>query len=331
MGVKGFLYMIKTQYKTTLTQSENTDLLLIDGNCILHDVISNYTHLLSPNLNEIIGDIVRKFQNIINNQKECFVHICLDGVPPLPKQLCQKRRRQHNLSFSAFVLPGTDLMTKIERMLTNSFQCDYITIHNSNVLGEGEQKMIQILKKYPSKSATLLSYDSDIVILTLLQIKNRETKTLVDVPSFNIIIDVQKLFLKMEEDNLIERLLWACILCGNDFFPPFRQFKDMTTTEIFTILKKQKTTLKKFEDLSFEDKCSCNNEDVELYLILWKWYEMYFKTNQFITTYPYISEETPCTYCIIHTVDKNEINFPKTLKKDDHLSYVLTDNHYLDI
>jgi XRN 5''-3'' exonuclease N-terminus. len=313
--------MIKTQYKTVLTVNKNTDLLLIDGNCILHDVLSDYSHLITPDLNEIFSVVIETFEEIIRNHKKCRVYICLDGVPPLPKQLCQKRRRKDNLSISAFLLPGTNLMKQIETHITNSFQCDYININGANLIGEGEQKIIQILKKYPSKSATILSYDSDAIILSL--ILERKSLTLVEIPFFNMIVDVCKLFDTFVEEKLIDRLLWICTLCGNDFFPQFRQFKNLNTIEIFSLFKSR--SINSFEDLFFENKCSCDKEDAELYVTVYKWYEKYFNTNDSISTNPYESLETPCVFCILKNKSRNP-NFSFT-KRDNHLSYVLSDSH----
>jgi 5'-3' exonuclease len=323
MGVKGFLYMLKLNYKEALVKDlTKTDILLIDGNCIIHEIISNYTHLISPNLEDIIANLLEKFESVIKKHLDKdVIHICLDGVPPMPKQLCQKRRRRDNFSISAFILPGTDIMNVIERELIRTFQCDFIYIMSSNNIGEGEQKMIQILKTIPSKSATLVSHDSDVVILTLLQ--NR-SQTFVEIPSFNMIIDIDKLLNKLKEESLLERLLWACVLCGNDFFPQFRQFKKLSTIEIFNLLKKN-VKLKSFKDLEFEHTCSCDKEDAKSFNSLWNWYKIYFTTNTFISTDPYISDESPCVYCIVNCED--EKLFTNSIDKSDHLSYVLTENH----
>lgn len=324
MGVKGFLYMIKTCYVKTLVSNTNTQLLLIDGNCILHEAVSDYTHQLDPTLKDILDSIIEKFKKTLADHVFNSVYICLDGVPPLPKQLCQKRRRMGNLYLSSLLLPGTKLMERIERTLVRFFQSDYVNIVSSNTIGEGEQKMIQILKRHPSDSVTLLSFDSDVVILSLLQIEDRQCQTVfVKIPSFNITIDIKKLFVKFEEENLIRKLLWLCVLCGNDFFPRFIQFKDLTTREVFKLVKVQNIT--SFTDLYIEDNCCCNNmNNAGRYVVLWKWFQQYFSTNDFISTDPYTSDETPCAYCVSQNLNCVRI-FSTNCNKDNHLEYVLSD------
>jgi hypothetical protein len=325
MGVRGFLYMIKTVYQSSIVLPRDSDLLIIDGNCILHEVISEFMYLLNPELSQIVQSIVQRFKKIILDHKTESVIICFDGIPPLPKQLCQKRRRVDNFSISAFLLPKTRLTNTIESELIRYLKCDYVDIYSSHVAGEGEQKMIQILKKNPDKSVTLISYDSDVVILSLLQVSSRTSNVFVEVPSFNITIDIHRLFGKLEATGMIENLLWACMLCGNDFFPTFRRFKNMSTTDIFTIIKKG--NLRDFEDLYFENKCSCGNENAQVYVSLFEWYKTYFSTNEFISADPYISEETPCVYCILKAGKGKLVDFSYNCSSEDHLKYVLTDRH----
>lgn len=330
MGVKGFLYMIKKVYKYSLTSFQKTDILVIDGNCIFHDIIANYLHILTPCIDDIVNDILEKFGNIIKTHGSKFTYVCIDGVPPLPKQYCQKQRRKENFSLSAFLLPGTRLMEILEESLVNTFQNDTVCIQTSKRIGEGEQKMINILKKYRSDSVTLLSFDSDVIILCLLQMKPRlQTTTIVEIPTFDMFIDINDLYRRFENDNLIDRLLWICVLCGNDFFPTFRSFKEMTTTEIFNRFKKQKL-ISSFEDLYVSDVCSCDDEDGDNYVTLWNWYREYFMSNAFITTDPYVSDESPCITCILKYLLNGKIyEFEKTTVEKNHLSYVLSKNHHL--
>lgn len=328
MGVKGFLYMLKTKYKKTLVDSEETDMVLIDGNCILHDVAAEYSHLINPNVEEMITAIVDKFHSLFVSMHTNLICVCLDGVPPLPKQLCQKRRREDNFSISSYLLPGTLLMQRIERALIRNFQCDYINVYSSTIVGEGEQKMIQILKKHPDKSVNLLSYDSDVIILSLLQIKSRGlVKTLVTIPSFRMVVDVYLLYTILIRDKLFERLLWACVLCGNDFFPQFYMLKHMNTTGIFSFLKTH-PMIKSFQDLNTENKCTCNfnKETAKTYVNLLNWYEEYFFTNKFISADPYTAVDSPCVNCILQIDNRKFIE--SFFDKKNHLSYVLSSNHH---
>lgn len=344
MGVKGFLYMLKKQYTTVLLPSkpQNVEILLIDGNCILHEVVANFSHLMDPQISEIIKAIVNTFNDILSEYNSKFVYICLDGIPPLPKQLCQKRRRCNNFSLSAFLLPGTTIMNRIENILINYFQSDKVTIISTNIIGEGEQKLFQFLKKYEKIHQTSLPYvfithDSDIIILSMMYIEaclNLPPHIIVIIPTFKFSVDISLLHSCFKKKDLLHRLLWACVLCGNDFFPPFYRIKHMKTLEIFTMLIKNKT-LQHFQDFSIESICTCNNEDAESYVTLWRWFKNYFTTNSFTSVDPYLSENSPCTACIskVHEFpvellqSSRKHNQITQISLENHLSYVLTEDH----
>jgi hypothetical protein len=303
-----------------------SDVLIVDGNCILHDVVSDYQHLISPDIEVVINAVVERFRKIILEHDVQTVFICLDGIPPLPKQLCQKRRRRENFSFSAYLLPGTFIMTRIEYELISIFQSDFVNILGTNLIGEGEQKMIQILKK-KQNSSILITHDSDVIILVLIQMSYMQKKKdlIVKIPSFDMIVDVWKLFEEFKKENLVERLLWACVICGNDFFPTLQQFKKLTTKEIFSLLIKYKN-IHSFEDISSNKKCTCNHEDAKNYVALYKWFLTYFTNNDFVSTTPYTSEQSPCIACILSVIDEQP-QLTNICTQESHLAYVLSKEH----
>uniref|UniRef100_A0A6C0JPM8 Xrn1 N-terminal domain-containing protein n=1 Tax=viral metagenome TaxID=1070528 RepID=A0A6C0JPM8_9ZZZZ len=338
MGVKGFFYMIKKHFKYSHTTLPFYDYLFIDGNCILHYCIESFENAIPFCLNEVIEAIIKKMEELINKYSiKKKVYIVFDGIPPLPKQYCQKVRRENSDKLSIFLLPGTKMMREIESKIVSYFKSDFIEIVESDKDGEGEQKIFLILKEIyvPGETSLILSVDSDVIILAYILLSDPmfNHKIFVESSGFKITVNVNSLKLVLP----INDLLLFCVLCGNDFFPKLEELKSFTTTQNMKILKMVvESNNKIFEDIS-EGICvlNCDNTKVLNYLNLIRWYKEYFTTNISKPCLPYDYEISPCCYCISTKIkslkDNNEevnLDIPEI---QNYLQYVLQPNQMSNI
>lgn len=351
MGVKRYLFMLKKAYTSPIVRSIGearkdtyVDMLIIDGNCILHEIVSDTAQEMSPDENQIVASVVEKFKlmfaqtSFLNNNsifKSNTTHrkicICFDGVPPEPKQFTQYIRRKNNLFLSSLLLPKTTFMRKIERGVIRNLQCDYIDVLSSEFNGEGEQKMIQYMRtaayQFPNLSVEIVSFDSDAVILSQLYIMEPPINPInifINVPSFGLYVNANLLTDEMLRKSMTrDKLLMFCAICGNDFFPKLTELTDIDIRNIFKIVASTDELLPTYFSLGM-CKSKCTIEQVRLYIDVWKWYLIYFTTNQFINTKAYPYETPPCAHCL--DVNSSYFNEPfKNLNIDtgNHLSNVL--------
>lgn len=209
MGIPVYFSNIIQKYKGILKKIDNKiifDVLFLDANSIIYDV---YYSILKENPNitcnniekEIITKSIEKIINIINLfdiNKEIIV--CFDGVAPLSKLKQQRERRFKTWIKSKItepskwntcnITPGTEFMSELNKNL-KIFSNDYhkinkgkkhkITILDSNINGEGEQKIFEYLRNIYSNNNELsinmdkvnlkiciYGLDSDLIMLSLL-------------------------------------------------------------------------------------------------------------------------------------------------------------------
>jgi 5'-3' exonuclease len=312
MGVRGYLWMIqKCIPKSIVSISNYYDSIYIDGNCIIHSVIGDF---IGFDEEIIIKAIYSRFESLVKKFDYKQLYIVFDGIPPLPKQYCQKLRRQNKRDeMSTFILPNTRLMKRIETEISNLLS-DKIKLCSSDINGEGEQKIIQILKKDPESSILIFTADSDIIILC--QILLYTVNKFITVRTSTLTINVNEVHKKMSVKFNIEELLHFCQVCGNDFFPKLTELKDATCQSIY----------QQGHEISFEKlaatECTCNmdREQVLKYINLKLWYKEYFKTNEYISCDYYEYTTCPCCYCLVK-YDNDDL----ILKNigNNHLEFVL--------
>lgn len=211
MGIPVYFSHIIKKYKFILKKihhNTNFDVFFFDANSIIYDI---YNDILKNNNNNIINnndleneiikksiDKINKIINIFKINKE--VVICFDGVAPLSKLKQQRERRfksyiskkilkNKDLWNTCNITPGTNFMDKLSLELkkyNNNFykinkdRKEKIVILDSNVNGEGEQKIFNYLKNnYKIKDYSneneknnlnicIYGLDSDLIMLSLL-------------------------------------------------------------------------------------------------------------------------------------------------------------------
>lgn len=340
MGVYQYLTLlrsVKPKKKIIIdTIIDLYDLYIIDGNCVLHDVFDKigdcniYDSIMNDSFENTIIAIFKTTLNKCNAKKK---YIVFDGVPPLPKQVMQKERRLDQYGYRALLLPNTKLMVIIESYLLKHFKTYHnITINNSTIEGEGEQKMYMIIKDEIMKDNTIRnvmvhSKDSDVVILGQIFLKTYHYITLHalinDEDKYGLSISINKVTLWFLNGNYsIERLLLFCCICKNDFFLKHNDFDNCDTLKIYKNFNYSITT---WDDLDSKscDK-NCNTIKIKTYVNLYLWYIEYFKSNKNISCKPYTYKESPCCHCIAKLL-KTNIKYKENhiVQADKHLEYVL--------
>jgi hypothetical protein len=326
MGVRGYLGLILKVFPSTIVNSVNCEYLIIDGNCVLHEAMQEFSNLDKFDNSTAAEYVVKQFELLLKNVKEKHIIICFDGIPPKPKQICQQRRRNGDTSFGAILLPNTKLMSTIENLLISKFASSYISFDLSTNRGEGEQKMIKHAKTISDSTINLMTLDSDVIILSQLSRQKNIFVTIMKGYYPMTIISIDKLVDLFDRKKLSSRLLFFCCLCGNDFFPQFTDYQDTSAKQLCTLF----LTNLNLTDFYFlaESKCTrkCKMTNVVAYTNLWRWYQQYFTTNKNYACEPYLSTKTPCSFCIIKYL---EMSSAPELKYDDttpeeHLKYVLS-------
>jgi 5'-3' exonuclease len=184
--------------------------LLIDFNSIVH-ITSQY--MLQGNKNDfdkndfeqnLIENVLKYILNLLHNYIETNnikgIDICVDGVPTMSKIYEQKKRRYmgdllHNITLvkkeNKFtwsknnISPGTDFMRNmIDGLKSKEFETSikkickniiYYNVSGVDINGEGEFKIVNIIKNL-KKSSDIVVYspDSDMILLLLLSLSNHK-------------------------------------------------------------------------------------------------------------------------------------------------------------
>lgn len=263
--------------------------LLLDFNGVLHNVaqkVYNYGEYYDENKVlelETISDaeleqryligIGSALANIILQIKPfSFLFIGIDGVAPCAKILQQRSRRYKNAKNksrfdTACITPGTEFMFKIDVYLrnwidTNREQLPPTVIYSSHLVpGEGEHKLFEYLRSYPTQTHSFAIYglDTDLIMLSLLSpCKNiflvRENFT--DILNINVLksklvadLDEAKTLTRTltNETRLIKDFVIMCFLVGNDFLPRCPHVYDVgdiinSCIDIYNVLRKNSSS-----------------------------------------------------------------------------------------
>lgn len=337
MGVRGYTSFIKNTLRLPdgLPAYKNK-ILLIDGNCIIHFALSLETTIAFSNVESLSKSIITQTKNILakfDGVSETI--LCFDGVSPLPKQYCQKKRREFRSSLSCKILPGTNEMNYIETEIVKYFQDSCFKIISSVIEGEGEHKLFLETKRRTFDNQTLvyLTLDSDIIILAqILQINNPHLNIIVHSFGFNktLILDIKKLNERLKLTKV--ELMFLVLLCGNDFLPPL--ISRNKAKDNYLLLLKLRTentkTIKCFferlADVCFATKCNDMCDKVNNYCTVLLWLLEYFETNTITHVTPYSYDCSPCVHCILKTLNNNTFEVKKIVDVEDQLYYVLPED-----
>jgi len=169
----------------------------MDCNSILYDVFHS---IKDPFANEdefhqmILEKTVLKIEEYIQQiQPEEILYIAFDGVAPFAK-MEQQRNRRYKSAFQTQIMsdkkpstsiftPGTIFMQKLSKYITNAFvgkekiyRVSQIIVATPSEPGEGEHKLYEHLRRFPSKSSKIAIYglDADLIMLSLFHLNYSE-------------------------------------------------------------------------------------------------------------------------------------------------------------
>lgn len=209
------IYLERQEYVKTLSELQIWDLLLYETELMIKETFTFF------------------------NPKRRFM-FAIDGVAPLAKALQQLGRRIKSAmsnSVSVFdrsaITPGTNYMNYLNAFLKNLFKQDFFksckeVIYSSHrVVGEGEHKILQLMRSDQSKNKrNIIVYglDADLILLLL---STHQNKIYLSRESFDefVSIDIIKTYLNKEIDPL--NFIIIMFFVGNDFMQQFSMCRDM--------------------------------------------------------------------------------------------------------
>ena len=214
----------------TSENSSTSEHLYLDYNCLIHFCKNKFsTKSLSQRdvEEELITEIIQYTSHIICNvvKPEKLVFIAIDGPAPMGKVIKQRARRYKKVQDDAYarkvhekyevkredafnsnkITPGTQFMFKLSSRLRNFAKLGAFSKHtkknfkvfisDSNVAGEGEQKIMQFIRKGENKAngtypnIVIYGLDADLIILSMLL--NRTNIKLLREPQ-NTVVEMNK-------------------------------------------------------------------------------------------------------------------------------------------
>lgn len=328
MGIPWYFYNIYNKYNTEkdLTIDEqlisklDIDCLFLDYNSLIHPCSQQELNI-NNDLNEsnieknIILNCLNYTRYILSIIKPKQLYIMIDGVAPRAKINQQRERRFKSHFFknlntennnenikqvswnSNKITPGTLFMDKLItelKIFKNQIENENlkINISDSNICGEGEHKMMQIISKsyFLNKKICIYGLDADLIMLSLIN-KFSDNIILLRDNTFNTTLDeskrtytylnIYKLKKYICQDlkssntnltqngitdlNLIYDYIFLCFLLGNDFLEhiPSLLIKEGGINVILKCyniaIEKYKSTLININELNNKNWYKCIN------------------------------------------------------------------------
>ena len=201
MGIPSyFSFIVKNHINTLRKLSSNpikVDNLYLDCNSIIYEAF--YKTDVANITGEISNTIITKTINIIKGYIDLLkpterLMIAFDGVAPVAKLEQQRSRRfkslyQNSLSRSIYktttpdpwnttaITPGTVFMKMLDEKVTKAFSepslynVKNIIVSGSNIHGEGEHKIFQYIRDYPTYhndyNTIIYGLDADLIMLSI--------------------------------------------------------------------------------------------------------------------------------------------------------------------
>lgn len=287
MGVPGFFSWVLRQNRGTNNNitilysqfqkkyNKQIDHLFIDANAIIHN--SSSSVLSSKSITEkeydklIIKQTIHNFNSIIEKFNPIkSAYIMIDGIPPCPKIIQQRYRRymsSHlstmkkqlhntyntpiNMWSSLKITPGTSFMKQLDVEIKKyiKFNTKYNIVYSShNEIGEGEHKMMNIIRKSISLNENVFIYglDADLLFLSMIIPRNNiylvrdniskgsNDDTVVNIMGlknkiYSIVQGISNSIYKIRVDigflqNVINDFVFMFYFFGNDFLPEQQVF-----------------------------------------------------------------------------------------------------------
>jgi 5'-3' exonuclease len=273
MGIPWYFYNIYRKYnvENDLTINEdkiksmNIDHLFLDYNSMIHPCAHQILGLQNKenniNLdNLVIENCINYTRYILNMIKPKYLYIMIDGVAPRAK-MNQQRERRYKSHFlkninksnqekddvpiwdSNKITPGTlfmeNLYTKLEEFSKDYFISSMCKVLIDKDPGEGEHKIMKIIKKIKTEKICIYGLDADLIMLSLISDKydniillrdntfnsklseKDKTYTYLDIKNLKTYIckDIRgnKKIITISDRNIIYDYIFLCFLLGNDF------------------------------------------------------------------------------------------------------------------
>jgi len=226
-----------------LQEKGRPTILGFDANCAIYDAVASLSKRKPYNPihksmweSELIEETIQIIEKIIKDVNPSEgVWVAFDGVAPMAKIRQQRGRRFKSVPSEGSwntnaITPGTLFMNNLGIAFHAWSKRQTLPVHVSatDEPGEGEQKLMERLRKNPTSHMVVYGLDADLIILALLQ-----TTTTIQLYRENVAFGIksaEKRFLYLSIELLAKELStkWkitmdefaACMnLLGNDFVP----------------------------------------------------------------------------------------------------------------
>ena len=191
-----FRYLFQKDSSIVCSETPDCDYLFFDLNSILYKVFYDDVQNNSDEntfINNIIKEILYLCNDVVKPKK--LIYFALDGTAPRAKMVQQRSRRYKSLQLqklfgkkddwspSNHICPGTLFMSKFCNSLLHTifqkkkFACDEIILNDYEVPGEGEHKILPIVRKLQKDdtdaNVIIMSPDNDLISLSILTEKSK--------------------------------------------------------------------------------------------------------------------------------------------------------------
>lgn len=298
MGIPSLFSFLTKEYSNIIINNiPNVDNLYFDLNCLIHPqchkiLEENKDWSNKDKLELLMINQIKKYisELVIYINPNKLIYISIDGSAPLAKIKQQRDRRYMSIKEKEFIsnlkkkynksqtkiwdtnviTPGTLFMHKLKKELITYIKDELefsgkIIFSSADIEGEGEQKILEYLKKNINKKKVECIYglDADLIMLSLASHCNniyllREKIDYSDnniiksnkIQEFDIVsISILKNCLieticeeiinpnNYNKSNIIDDFVFYCFLLGNDFVPkiPSLRIKDGSIIRLISI------------------------------------------------------------------------------------------------
>jgi len=269
MGIPLLLRALRNKFGDTFLTSTGSEIeiLLVDCNSLIHESLTQFKDNNKPvkrNIEafELFADSLLSLCQKFNPKK---LALMVDGPVPMAKIQQQKERRYeaamshtNDTYSSAMITPGTSFMVELDEYIKDNIfhKKDYYglqeIIYSSHTeQGEGEHKIMDVLRNGSYKSAIIYGSDSDLILLGLtlninalyicrknVKLISRKMELIMkeDVQDAVNVVKLKRLIVnKLGNKNKLNDLIFLASLLGNDFIPKLYLFADIVTSFSFLI------------------------------------------------------------------------------------------------
>lgn len=243
MGISNYNKILRDSYPESISDfdpSKKYDAAFLDTNHILHSCGASNNILIEEKLKY-------KIQSFINIFNTDTFYIIIDGPAPYAKMMLQKKRRigmTESETDSCNLIPGTKFINDMENMIkniideikkNNKYLNLYVNFSFSEIAGEGESKINNILSSMYNKKVIIVGNDADIIVMSVARIIRNK----LDIDMYN---NLHPLVNRISATKIIDtnkksgcNFIFISILLGNDYLPKLKFLKVINLLEIYNI------------------------------------------------------------------------------------------------